>query len=212
MNRNQQPSSDLEALWKTMAQEKFENNKLEKTKIMNAINKQSTDDIILLKKRLGIKILWCILFIVIMVALMLLNLDKFQFLMIMGFAVGIYILGGGLLVTQYLQMDSSDKDDSVLQVMKHNLKTIKKALQIETIWGMFLLPLSIPIGMLLPRTYNGEMIQELIHDTRYLMVGLCLIIFVVPLMTILTNKMNKSAFGCQISSLEENIIKMETLS
>ena len=29
MNHDQKPNSDLEALWKTMAQEKFENNKLE---------------------------------------------------------------------------------------------------------------------------------------------------------------------------------------
>ncbi len=203
---------DLQLLWTRMAKEKFESKKLEKENIMKALKQKSSLDINKLKKGLGIKILWCCGFLVSFFVLMLLNLDKVEFLKVMSVAVALYVLAAVIMYIEYRKMDSlSRMDDSVLELMRHNLKAITSALRMERIWGFFVMPLAVPGGILISSTLKGNSIMETLQDRQQLMVALVALIAVVPLMGLLTEKMNKSAFGAQIASLQENIIKMETL-
>ncbi len=203
---------DLQSLWTQMAAEKFGSQKLKKQNIMEALKQKSTLDIDKLKKGLGIKILWCCGFLVGFVVLMLLNLENIEFLKVMAVATSLYLLAAVIMYLEYKKMKSMPgMDDNVLELMKHNLKAITSALKMERIWGFFVMPLAVPGGILISNTLKGNSIMETLQDRQQLMVALVAMIVVVPLMGLITEKMNNSAFGTQIKSLKENIIKMETL-
>ena len=203
---------DLESLWDQMAQEKFGQHKLEKQNIMNALKQKSTLDIDQLRTRLGIKLLWCLAFVVAFILMMLFNLQNTVFLQLMGMATLLYVLVGLMMYKEYRKMNRSEgMDDSVLNLMKHNLKAIKSALRLERVWGMFVFPLAVPFGILIPHTLKGMTIKETIQDHQMMWLALIGMVIVVPIIAYLSDRMTKVAFGEEIKSLEENIIKMETL-
>jgi len=203
---------DLAVIWKKMAEEKFTNSKIEKQNIMDAIKLKSNDDIIQLKKRLGYKILWCLGFIIAFVIMLLFNMDKPDFLKVMSLFTLMYILAGISMYLKYRKMDFGIKENSnILDAMKYNLQSVKSALNIERIWGIFALPLAVPFGLLISKTSKGYSLQECFTDTRLITVALILIVVMVPILMIVTQKMNDHAYGKLIKNMEENIIRMETL-
>jgi len=213
MDKDLNSNINLDAVWKKMADEKFSNSKIEKQNIMNAIKLQSTSDIVKLKKRLGDKILWVVFFIVSFLVLILFNFKNTEVRFLMGIAVIVYLLAGILLYYRYRQMGATiDKDLNVLDTMKSNLSSIKSALNSERIWGMFIVPLAVPFGMTLSRVLNGATISETIANPELRMKALILVCIITPIMFLVTEKMNKSAYGKLMKDLETNIIKMETLS
>jgi len=204
---------DLTAIWKKMADEKFSNAQIEKQNIMDAIKLKSNDDINLLKKRLKHKLNYGIAFIVLFIVLMIWNSDKIEFVKLMSFATVVYLILAILLYIKYKKMGvTTSGNNDILTTMKTNLATIKSALNFERLWGLCIVPLAIPVGLLIGETLRGETISQSIRDPKFAMVALGLTIVILPLMFIATEKMNKSAYGHLIKGLEENIIKMETLS
>ena len=212
MENNLNKDIDLTAIWKKMAAEKFSNSQIEKQNIMDTIKLKSNNDILLLKKNLGIKILWCVGFIIAFVAILLYNINNIEFVKSISILIGMYILGGTLMYSKYRTMGNEPQQNaSILVSMKHNLKAIKSALNYERIWGIFGLPLAVPLGLLISKTLKGATIIETIQDTKLITTALVMILVLVPILSIAVDKMNKKAYGTQIKNLEDNIIRMETL-
>lgn len=206
------PDINLLDEWKKLTEEKFSKDKIQKQDIMNAIQKESSSTIVLLKTRLKAKIYWVVLFVVLFASWMLFSLNRPELLMIVGSFNFLYILGFFFLYKQYKQMDDYlDLSDNTLNIMKKNANLIKKALRYEKLSGMFLLPCSFIVGILVSRHYNGYTILETFQDNRLMIIILILIIVGTPFVAILSEKMNKHAYGALIEKLDNNIIRMEMI-
>ena len=203
---------DLFKDWQKLATNKFSSQNIKKQDIMDAIHKDSSSTISKLKKGLKVKIMWVITFITIFSIWMLCSLDRPELLMIVGAFNLSYFIALILLIIQYKKMDSEiDYTSNTLGAMKKNLKLITNALKLEHTWGLFTLPSSIVVGVLVSRHYNGYTIMETFTDASYLSKIVITMLIVLPIAFILTNKMNKSAFGKHIEKLKENITRMELI-
>jgi len=203
---------DLFKDWQKIAQDKFSSSKIKKQEIMDAIHNESNSTIFTLKKGLKTKIKWIIFFIILFTTWMLCSLNRPELLMIIGFLNISYIISLFLMVKQYKKMDSDlDYTGNTLGTMKKNLKLISTALQLERIWGFFNMPIAIIIGILISRHYKGFSILDTFSDPYYLTKIIVIMIIMLPLSLILTNKMNKSAFGKHTEKLKENIIRLELI-
>ena len=203
---------DLFKDWQKLASEKFSSHNIQKQEIMDAIHKDSNSTISTLKKSLKIKIMWVIAFVTIFSTWMLFSLDRPELLMIVGAMNASYLVALLLLVSQYKKMDSElNITGNTLSTMKRNLKLISKALKLEQTWGLFTLPSAIIVGILVSRHYNGYTIMETFSDPSYLSKIIIMMVVIIPIAFILTNKMNKSAFGKYIDKLKENITRMELI-
>ena len=92
-----------------------------------------------------------------------------------------------------------------------NLKLISNALKIEHTWGLFTLPSALIVGILVSRHYNGYTIMETFTDPSYFLKIIIMMVVILPIAFITTNKLNKSAFGKYIDNLKENITRMELI-
>jgi len=203
---------DLFKDWQKLASEKFSSNNIQKQEIMDAIHKDSNSTISTLKKGLKVKIMWVVLFITLFSVWMLFSLNRPELLLIVGAINVSYTIALILLITQYKKMDSGiDPSDNTLSSMKKNLKLISNALKLEQTWGLFTLPSAIIVGILVSRHYNGYTIMETFSDPSYLSKIIILMLIITPIAFIMTNKMNKSAFGKHLDKLKENITRMELI-
>jgi hypothetical protein len=212
MKRMDNQELDLFKDWQKLASEKFSSNNIQKQEIMDAIHKDSNSTISTLKKSLKVKIMWVIEFITLFSTWMLFSLDRPELLMIIGAINVSYFVALILLISQYKKMDSElDITGNTLSIMKRNLKLISKALKIEQTWGLLTLPSAIIVGVLISRHYNGYTIMDTFSDPSYLLKIIIMMIVILPLAYIMTNKMNKIAFGKYIDKLKENITRMELI-
>ena len=203
---------DLFKDWQKLASEKFSSNNIQKQEIMDAIHKDSNSTISTLKKSLKIKIMWVTAFITLFSTWMLFSLDRPELLLIVGAMNASYFIALLLLVSQYKKMDSGlDITSNTLATMKKNLNLISNALKIEHTWGLFTLPSALIVGILVSRHYNGYTIMETFSDPSYLLKIIIMMVIILPIAFITTNKMNKSAFGKYIDKLKENITRMELI-
>lgn len=203
---------DLFKDWQKITEEKFSLQTIKKQEIMNAIHNDSNSTIATLKKNLKYKMMWIIAFIICFSVWMMFSLDRPELLMIVGALNLSYVIGFILISIKYRKMDNElDFTGNSLSTMKKNLSLIKGALKIEQNWGLFTLPSAIIIGILVSRHYNGYTIMETLTDSSYLIKIIILLVVMVPLAVMATNKMNKSAFGKQIDKLRDNISKLELI-
>ena len=212
MKRMDNRELDLFKDWQKLASEKFSSNNIQKQEIMDAIHKDSNSTISTLKKSLKIKIMWVTAFITLFSTWMLFSLDRPELLLIVGAMNASYFIALLLLVSQYKKMDSGlDITSNTLATMKKNLNLISNALKIEHTWGLFTLPSALIVGILVSRHYNGYTIMETFSDPSYLLKIIIMMVIILPIAFITTNKMNKSAFGKYIDKLKENITRMELI-
>jgi len=212
MSEKQFTDIDLQKAWAKMAEEKFSNSKIKKQDIMNAIKQESHTTIHKLKVGLKYKMYWTLAFIIGLTILMAYYYTNSDLLILFGSATAIYVFGFLGLFRNYMKMDDGfHSSDHILSTMKKNKELITGALRGEKIWGYFFLPLSIVYGILFGKISKGLSIVEALQEPRTLMIIIVLIVVMTPLLYLLTNKMNQSAYGKNIKSLEENIIRMETL-
>ena len=203
---------DLYQFWQDLSEKKFSQPTLKKEEIMQAIHKESNSTISKLKKRLKFKLYWIIFFIALFSIWMLFSLGNLELLSLISFFNAVYIFGLLTLGYQYRKMNNElPYDGSTLSLMKRNAKLIKKALRIETISGLFLMPTAVVGGILVSNLYNGYTIAETLQNQHLLITTLGFLIVVVPLLSWLSSKMNAYAFGQYIHELEANIAKMEEL-
>lgn len=201
---------DLNREWDKINREKFSSQHITKDEIMKAISQESSLTINELKKRLKYKIYWIFFFLAAFTAGLLLSLNYPGTLPVWGIFLALYLAGFLLIFQQYRRMDDGiDPGVDTLTVMKKNAALIKKALSREKQFGFFLIPVALICGLLLPSLYRGESLTEILSDTTFVLVMLGLLIVLPPLMHLLSNKMNETAYDRYIRQLEENIRKME---
>ena len=203
---------DIIQEWQRLSQQKFSNSKTNKIDIMNAINQESNSTIQMLKSRLKTKVNWIIFFISALSIWMVFSIGKAELLIILGMANLIYIIAFVLMWPQYRKMDSTiDFSDNTLDHMKKNYQLLKTALHYERLFGLFTFPISLIIGALIANQYKGVSILESFQNERLVLMLMVLLIVLVPLMYILSERMNKCAFEPLKSKLEKNIIRLEML-
>lgn len=203
---------DIYKEWQKLNREKFQSSTIKKEEIMQAISKESTLTLSELKKRLRYKINWVLFFIAGFAAWFLFSLKHPQTLPFIAALFVMYAAGGAMLWKNYRQMhDRIYPGKDTLTTMKTNAGLMKKALRAEKIFGLFALPSAIISGIVVPKLYTGMSIPEALSDTRTVVILLGCIVVLGPLMSLLSDKMNKIAYGDYLKKLDENIARMEQL-
>ena len=199
--------------WEKINQEKFSSSTIKKEEIMQAISKESSLTIHELKKRFKYKIYWIVFFIALFIGWFILSLSHPSTLPFIGIMIASYLMGFILLWKQYKRMDDQiDPTMNILATMKKNAASIKKALKYENYFGMFGIPFMLICGAMIPRLSKGLTIMEIFSDAKFVLFILGCMVLLVPLMQLLANKMNDSAYGKYMRGLEENIRKMEEIA
>jgi hypothetical protein len=196
--------------WQKLSEKKFITNTTKKQDIMKAINTESVSAISKLKKRMKAKINWIIFFIISFSIWMMFSINRPELLVVLGITNLIYIISFFMMWSSYKKMDSElDLNKSTLEVLKKNASLLNNALSYERLFGLFTFPLALIFGVLISNLYNGHTISETFDNQKLMMSLMILIVIVVPFMYLLSEKMNKIAFGKLKEKLEKNIIKLE---
>jgi hypothetical protein len=203
---------DIYKEWQKVNEEKFSTQTIKKEEIMNAISKESSLTINELKKRLKIKIYWALFFITLFIVWFIFSLSYPTVLPLIGILLACYSAGAAMLWMHYRKMDSQlDMTQDTLSTMKNNSELIKKALRYENYFGLVTFPIAIVCGFILDDLYAGQTIMEAITQHNFAVKFIACVVILVPLLHILSDNMNKSAYGSYMKRLDENIGKMENL-
>ena len=202
---------DINKEWQKLEQANF-NQPIKKEEIMKALQLESTSTIAELKKRLGHKINWVKLFIVLFIGIALCFYDNFGIASIMGLATLTYLVGYFMLSQEHKKLMSPEElGGSVLEGLKANLSAIKSALNKERIFGFLSLPIMLVVGLSFNSLRKGGSLLEVFSNEYSLLV----ILGFVALILFLgygAEKMNKMAFGEYIAKLENQIKEIEKIS
>jgi len=213
MDNQEYTDKDLANDWQQLIDKKFNQSTLKKETIMEAITKESKSSISELKKRLKYKIYWSLFFTVIFTVALLFNLHNIDLVILIGIIVAAYVIGFIAMFLKYRRINDHGMDEKhLLQSLKNNITEIRSVINFENIWGAIIFAPIIFISLLGGKVLKGYTLMESLGDSKTLLITIITIIVITPVLVWLTNKMNKIAFGKLIKELEENIVKMETLS
>lgn len=203
---------DLFKEWQVVTKEKFSTQTIKKEEIMQAISKESSLTINELKKRLKYKLYWALFFSVLFSGWFAFSLSYPTVLPLIGVLILTYGIGAVLLWNQYKQMDDQiDFSQDTLTSMKKNAQLMKKALKHENYFGLVTFPIAIICGLIIGDLYEGQTLMEAFANDLFAIKLVVCMIVLAPLMHILSNKMNDTAYGSYMKRLDENIGKMENI-
>jgi len=201
---------DLYKEWQKIQEEKFNSLTINKENIMQSIYQDSNSTISQLRTRLKYKRNWIILFISLGICWALFSIQNTDLLILITALIALYAIGLiGISFFVRAMNKEINYSDETLSLMKKNLTLIKNSLKFENLWGLVAFPLALIAGVAAPYLYKGETILSLSSNTTLLLSVLGLICVMVPLMFIMTHKMNKAGYGNLIESLQKNIHQME---
>ena len=214
MDNIEYKETDLAKDWQQLIEKKFNHSSIEKENIMKAITQDSKSNISELKKRLKYKLYWTVFFIILFSGGLLASLTyNNELAMLVGFIVIAYVLGFISMFMKYRNIKERDMEGlTLLESLKSNFKAIKSVLNYEKIWGVVVFAPIIITTVLGGKVIKGVSISESLNDPNTLLLAVVSITIIVPLMLWLASKMNNFAYGGLLKKMEENIIKMETLS
>lgn len=203
---------DLYKEWDNLNKTKF-NTTLAQKEIMEAITHESQLSLAILKKGLKVKMYWALFFITTLVVWILLSLNSPELLMILAalaitnlaFLIPIIINYKKMQINSVLLLNTA-------QSIKKNVVIIKNVLRLQFIIGVFAMPVSVILGILLSNYYRGHSIMDVLHTPDTLMVMIISLVIIVPLAIISSMKMNAVAFGKYLHNLQENATQLETLN
>jgi len=202
---------DINKQWQKLEQANF-NQTIKKEEIMKAITLESTSTIAELKKRLGQKINWVKFFIVLFVGIALYCYDNTGILVLMTLSTLTYLAGYIMLKQEHSKLISTEEiPGTVLEGLKSNLKAIKSALNKERIFGLLALPIMLTVGLSFGPFLKGATLAEIL-ESQYSMMTIIFFVILLLVVGYSAEKMNKIAFGEQISQLEEQIKQIEKVS
>jgi len=113
-----------------------------------------------------------------------------------------YIIGYFLTRRKYRLMSEEKLDSqSILSYLKSNRAAIKSALQVERIWGI--------CAILLAAVYYINVGDVYMLNNP---IGITIFLLIIVIFGFWAEWMNHKKFGRRIKNLEENIIRLETLS
>ncbi len=200
---------DLKKVWQEMAKKKFLNKEIEKQEIMEALRSNSQSTIVNLKAGLRTKLNWIIGFMLFFGATAGLDWLKPgsdpEHLFYFGFA-GLYLAGFLITYRKYQKIDVDPIDEnSILSKLKMNRQAIKSVLNIERIWGM--------IAMLFVFIYKvNDWANKTHDDPKHLAITVSIFLLFIVILGFIAELANRRRFGKQLKKLDENIIRLETLS
>ncbi|MFP4472011.1 MAG: hypothetical protein ACLFPE_15115 [Bacteroidales bacterium] len=213
MNKPENNDKNIAMAWQKMAGEKFNQSTIKTNDIMSAIKQESKSSISELIRRLKYKLYWCVFFTVIFTGVALLNLHNAELVLLSGIVAAAYALGLLAMYFNYKRIRKVDAGDAnLLQSARKNVKLIKSVLRTENVWGSVMMAPIIFIAILAGRVISGHPVEESLNDPSILITGLVAIVVLTPILIWLSGKMNNYAYGHLVKKLEENIVKMETLS
>ena len=203
---------ELLTAWAELKKKKFENFEINKTDIMDAIRKESSTTLSGLRKSLMHKLAWIVFFIIAFTIWMFIESDKIELIKVLGFFTALYAISFVALLPLYFKMDDSvNMTENTLTTLKKNRTLLKNMFMIERLFAVFGLPISIIVGALIRRIYNGQTIAGAMSDTKLLFFLIGCIIVITPILFYISEKMNEMAFGKNRSKLEQNIARLEVL-
>lgn len=204
---------DLQQEWNQLIKKKINTENIKTEDIMNAITQESSTTIFQLKKNLKAKLYWTLFFITCFSTWMLFSLNRPELFALIGILNGLYIIGAIGMAYKFFKMDTNiDYSGDTLTIMRKNYNLIASALKYETVWGVITLPLAIIFGMLVNHQYDNIPLAQSFTDIDFLKKMIILILVLVPITFVVTNKMNESAFGKLKEKLKSNISRLEIMS
>ncbi|MDG2448437.1 MAG: hypothetical protein P8M34_02325 [Saprospiraceae bacterium] len=212
MIQKSRTDQDIMVAWKKMSEQKFSHSKIKKEEIMDAITNESNHAIGRLKNTILMKVYWCLFFIALLTIALVLTWGKLITSYALGTGIFIYMIGLFPMLYKYFDLkEEGPVFDSILMSMKHEHKMIRSALRMETIWGMFFLPVCLILGFISGLDSTGEFVCR-ISEPKILFLLITILCVGTPLLYLLTEKMNKKAYGAEMKKLESNIAKMEVFA
>ncbi|MFT6810048.1 MAG: hypothetical protein ACJA01_003291 [Saprospiraceae bacterium] len=203
---------DLYKEWQKIQEEKFNSISINKDKIMHAIYQDSNSTISQLRTRLKYKRNWIILFIAFGFIWAVYSIKNTDMLIIIGVLIALYFIGFvGISYFVRSMNKEINYSEETLSLMKINLSLINNSLKFENLWGLVAFPMALIAGVTVPYISKGASIISLSSNTTLLLTVPGLICVVVPIMFLLTHKMNKIGYGTLINQLQKNIHQMELL-
>ena len=205
-------SMDLFKTWQSATERTAKDIQSSKEEIMEAIRSTSSSTIGQIKWRMKMKLGWITLFLSLIVLWTALDHSNVEVFYFQAFLFVMFLLGLLFLYPVYRKMNNNViMGGDALSVMKSNANLIRKALRIETIWGLVFIPVSCIVGYSLGQLYTDNTIADIMADSRGLVILLIVTAILVPLANIGAYKANQKAFGEFIAELDSNIMKMEAL-
>lgn len=203
---------DLYKEWQKIQEEKFNSISINKDKIMHAIYQDSNSTISQLRTRLKYKRNWINLFITFGFIWAVYSIKNTDMLIIIEVLIALYFIGFvGISYFVRSMNKEINYSEETLSLMKNNLSLINNSLKFENLWGLVAFPMALIAGVTVPYISKGASIISLSSNTTLLLTVLGLICVVVPIMFLLTHKMNKIGYGTLINQLQKNIHQMELL-
>jgi len=178
---------------------------------MDAIQSNSKSTIVTLKKGLRSKIKGSLIMLPILVLFAMLsfdydinilsNSDEFWMLAILSILIITICL---FLYYKFRKLDDDFRNHaSLLESMKINLKTIKDALFIERLFGY--------VGFFILFLFQTYTWLSYSATPEMTMLMIAIFTFILIILAIWSESLNRKKFGKHIKTLEENIIRLETL-
>jgi len=203
MNNKINTEADLLHAWKEMSAKKFDNKKLKKQEIMNAIQSKSELSIFNLKTEMNKKIKWGIFAVAFFVLYAFASFnykEEFLFLLLLALSSGVLYL---IFHKKVKKMnDDLSANTSVLKSMKTCKNAMSNMLNIERIWGY-------SMSLLLFMFFVLRKVMEAVSPIELIFFIVTMTIIVI--VAILFSERQNKKFRKEIKELEENIIRLETL-
>lgn len=179
---------------------------------MEAIYQKSSGTMQILRTRLKYKSMWVIFFIFCFSALLISQIGNLPLALISGTAIAFYIAGFIGLRKYYLSMGIDSSEMTTLALMKNNLKLIRSALRFESQMMIPLVPFMITGGVMAPKLIEGDTVDQILAEPKFLIAIIIGSIIAIPLVKILGDRANKTAYGPYIEKLEDHIKEMEGIA
>ena len=198
---------DLHEPWEKMQQDQtsFE---LDEAFLDEALNKESCDPLIRLRKNLGFKLMWIAGFSLLFLVLII-TTDKLYNRILISPLLVAYVIGLALIYGQFRILSFVDKSQNLSYILKAYYYRIKRIQQYELQVALFLYPISITAGFVYGFTLKRSA-EEILTDLKVLTILIVTNVILIPACYYLARWMDRKAYGKYLDQLKEDIDQLET--
>ena len=196
---------DINEIWKKIEKEKIKSPTLNKESIMKAISNESHSPLVELRKRLTYKMYWAIGFCLIIPLLMITLSKNTEMMVVFGileiwYLFGLFYLGKKVnhLNKVAIKLDMASNLKKLIDVFYEQTRQVIK---FEEWMGIMFFPIAVICGLLLPLFYKGMNLNEILGNSKILIVAIVSIIVIVPVGIWATKAMNEHAFKKYLEQL-----------
>lgn len=206
---------DLFQDWQTLQEEKFNQAPIDKSTIMESLQINSQDILSTLNHRLRAKLYWGAGFLVVSTVLFLFSLQSPVLLVACGILLAIFLLLFGMTAYQVSRIRKAQQHtDNTLNRLRVCHRYLTQVMRLESLMSLLLVPISALAGQVAGYFIGGgstDTLSSIFSSTRFLQVGIVVVLFLTPLGVWLTNWLNKKAFAPLLQRLKVLINELEAL-